>query len=274
MAQIMVKGDRADSHATREVMMKVTRSAVAVGLVVVGTLIGGQAFAQSKCTGLKYKFAGKTAFLKSKCYLKAAKKGLAVDQTCLDDADAFLFAKLTKAELKADCPPGDPVAVDGVIDAFIDGLKVNFGEPGPATCGNNSQEVGEVCDGTDDAACLGLCQSDCTCGEPQPAPCGDGGDFPTCGGSCPVGEVCQAYQFVAAGFMCEAFAANTQDCQCVPATATCSGSSCAPTSGCCAGTAPFSLGPCPVGEACTFISFLSFPEPDNLQLCGSVLPPP
>jgi hypothetical protein len=31
------------------------------------------------------------------------------------------------------------------------------------TCGNNSREGTEVCDGTDDSACSGACASDCTC---------------------------------------------------------------------------------------------------------------
>lgn len=35
------------------------------------------------------------------------------------------------------------------------------------TCGDNSvNQFGEVCDGTDDAACIGLCQVDCTCPPP------------------------------------------------------------------------------------------------------------
>ena len=31
-------------------------------------------------------------------------------------------------------------------------------------CGNNIKEMDEECDGTDDAACPGLCMEDCTCG--------------------------------------------------------------------------------------------------------------
>ncbi len=37
-----------------------------------------------------------------------------------------------------------------------------YGEVG-AVCGNNIVEFGEECDGTDDSACPGLCQPDCTC---------------------------------------------------------------------------------------------------------------
>ena len=35
-----------------------------------------------------------------------------------------------------------------------------------SSCGNGTVNPGEDCDGSDDAACPGLCQSDCTCGAP------------------------------------------------------------------------------------------------------------
>ena len=40
---------------------------------------------------------------------------------------------------------------------------------GGAVCGNNVREGTESCDGTDDTACPGLCQADCTC--PPPPAC-------------------------------------------------------------------------------------------------------
>ncbi len=44
----------------------------------------------------------------------------------------------------------------------------------PADCGNGTVDPGETCDGTDDAACPGLCQPSCTCGTacalPNPMP--------------------------------------------------------------------------------------------------------
>ncbi len=36
----------------------------------------------------------------------------------------------------------------------------------PPICGNNLRELAEECDGTDDTACSGLCQVDCTCPSP------------------------------------------------------------------------------------------------------------
>jgi hypothetical protein len=69
----------------------------------------------------------------------------------------------------------------------------------PPVCGNNIQESGEDCDGTDDNACSGLCQVDCLC----PAPvCGnnvresgeqcDGTDDTSCPGQCSGSCACPA----------------------------------------------------------------------------------
>lgn len=41
----------------------------------------------------------------------------------------------------------------------------------PELCGNDTKETSEDCDGSDSAACPGLCQSDCTC---PPPVCGNG----------------------------------------------------------------------------------------------------
>jgi len=41
------------------------------------------------------------------------------------------------------------------------------GAAGGPTCGDNIREDPEQCDGTDDSACPGLCQADCTCGGNQ-----------------------------------------------------------------------------------------------------------
>jgi len=67
-----------------------------------------------------------------------------------------------------------------------------------AECGNNSRERNEECDGTDDAACPGLCLPDCTCADPS---CGDkivnqihedcdGTDDAACPGECQVDCSC------------------------------------------------------------------------------------
>ncbi len=61
----------------------------------------------------------------------------------------------------------------------------------PPVCGNNLAEIGEDCDGTDDAQCAGLCRPDCTC---PPPVCGnnvvesgeqcDGSNDGACPGAC------------------------------------------------------------------------------------------
>ena len=62
-------------------------------------------------------------------------------------------------------------ACDGPQEDFFvnqDCSKITCPGPGQV-CGNNIQEGTEQCDGTDDAACPGLCQTDCTCpGEALP----------------------------------------------------------------------------------------------------------
>ncbi len=61
-------------------------------------------------------------------------------------------------------------AVDGLnrdCDLFDDGLaNASCGE-----CGNGVTEPWEECDGTDDSACPGACQSDCTCPPPPNDEC-------------------------------------------------------------------------------------------------------
>lgn len=53
----------------------------------------------------------------------------------------------------------------------------------PQTCGNGRREGSEACDGTDDLACSGQCQSSCTC--PGSLPDGDGDGVPDQFDDCP-----------------------------------------------------------------------------------------
>ena len=67
-------------------------------------------------------------------------------------------------------PEASEVCSDGYdndCDGLIDGTDPGCG--GGPTCGDNLREGSEECDGTDDAACPGECQFDCTC----PSLCGD-----------------------------------------------------------------------------------------------------
>jgi hypothetical protein len=94
-------------------------------------------------------------------------------------ADANFTACLTKkadkhlAKVQA---PDNATAVKGAIDDALNGAADDlFNKDDPSVdetdmgslvcsdCGNNTREGIEDCDGTDDAACSGSCNSDCTC---------------------------------------------------------------------------------------------------------------
>lgn len=72
--------------------------------------------------------------------------------------------------------PGNATTVKGLIDAALNQAADDlFNKDDPSVdetdmgslvcsdCGNNTREGIEECDGTDDAACPGSCNSDCTC---------------------------------------------------------------------------------------------------------------
>jgi len=112
-------------------------------------------------------------------------------------------------------------------------------------CGNNVREGTEVCDGTDAAACPGNCRSDCTC------PCVDA-SYPTCGGSCPAGQVCAPLKLTDT-----ILGHTTTECTCLNASATCGGlvndCSCPGVIGVCApGTVCAAFGGCTMAfSACS-----------------------
>jgi len=54
------------------------------------------------------------------------------------------------------------VATNGLYNRF-DPTQVDPAASPCGNCGNNTREGAEECDGTDDAACSGLCHADCTC---------------------------------------------------------------------------------------------------------------
>ncbi len=72
--------------------------------------------------------------------------------------------------LLTDCPPcGNDVQqsgeeCDGTDDAACSGTSAVLCSVNcTCLCGNNFRQGGEACDGTDDAACPGNCSVDCTC---------------------------------------------------------------------------------------------------------------
>jgi hypothetical protein len=62
----------------------------------------------------------------------------------------------------ARCPrENDADDIAGLLEGFV----------GKALCGDRTRDVGERCDGPDDAACPGHCRADCTCPGPSPFAC-------------------------------------------------------------------------------------------------------
>lgn len=87
---------------------------------LVAELTGGNA-GPSRCTATKLKEAGRKASGKTKCYSKAAARGVAVDTACLAKAESKFDSGSVKAEARADClaPTGDVTTIEGKVDAFI-----------------------------------------------------------------------------------------------------------------------------------------------------------
>ena len=123
--------------------------------------------ASRKCSASKRKAAGKKAAGLLKCYAKATKKGEALDPDCVTKIETKAAKAFEKAELKGGCAVGGNIGdvctiVDNTVDEVIGSLV--------AECGNDTTEIGEECDGSDDAACPGTCVSSCRCA----GDCGNG----------------------------------------------------------------------------------------------------
>jgi hypothetical protein len=99
---------------------------------------------------------------------------------------------------------------------------------------------------------------------PPPAACADSG-YPTCGGSCPSGQVCQAIVQGFCNFQVCDFCLAAQECSCVAENATCAGLS-SPGGGCfAAGNTPFTFGVCPPGDACVDVKVFMDDNPDIFE---------
>jgi len=135
----------------------------------------------NRCSAEKKKCVRKKAAALLKCYSKGATKGQIADPVCIAKAKAkfdggAVPAKGCFARLEAKFGPGgclttgDTAALEAKVDAFTLDVASEL-EP---LCGNNSAEMPfEGCDGTDDAACSGLCRPPGDLNECQCPVCGD-----------------------------------------------------------------------------------------------------
>jgi len=58
-------------------------------------------------------------------------------------------------------PPGEPTTVPRLD--LLAAINIDPNSPPDPICGDNFKDPGEECDGTDDAACPGMCAADCAC---------------------------------------------------------------------------------------------------------------
>ncbi len=103
-------------------------AAVPVALALVGA---SGAAAGQMCAAGQLTATGKAASAVVGCHAKAAKRGIAVDATCLAKADAKLAAAFVEAESKGGCPTtGGAALVDGILDenvgAFVAALRTHL----------------------------------------------------------------------------------------------------------------------------------------------------
>ena len=100
------------------------RSRLAVAVVGFALLVSASGHAAGtpaqSCAGAKMKAAGKSAGLKLACHATAARRGLAVDSSCLARAATNLAASFAKAEAQGGCmTTGDGSAIAAMIDSSV-----------------------------------------------------------------------------------------------------------------------------------------------------------
>lgn len=100
--------------------------------------------------------------------------------------------------------------------------------------------------------------------------CGDS-EYPTCGGTCPSGEVCQATRdrvITCTGTVHPCFPCTddsiAEACTCVPEAGVCEGCTFTPCTPC---DIPFSFGPCDPGEVCTTNTASETGSPGTIRGC-------
>jgi cysteine-rich repeat protein len=161
---------------------------------VVAALPGDATKEGRKCAGSKLNAAGKKAAAKLKCHAKAIGKGVAVDPTCLGNAEGKFASAFAKADDKGGyVTVDDAAALEALVDVFVNDVLAAIPSatstttvvaatsttaggsttttstlPASAVCGNGVREGAEECDDGNDEntdACPTTCRN---------AFCGDG----------------------------------------------------------------------------------------------------
>jgi hypothetical protein len=160
----------------------------AIAFVVLGGVAHAATTPGVKCAAAKQKAASKKIASKLKCYAKAAAKAVTVDPTCLGDADTKFSDAITKADSKGGCVvTNDAPSIEGAADACVTSI-LSLTPTAPPTCGNSA--------------------------------------YPTCGGTCAAGQICQAVISQDTSGGCGLTDRCSTSCQCVDELMACNGQPC------------------------------------------------
>jgi len=107
-------------------MMRVLTVSTFVAAVLVPA-IDVDAAPGAACPSRKVNATAKKVDRKLKCHEKAASTGAAVDPACLTTAEVKFTGDFSKAEGSPPCfATGDAAAIEGAVDAFVDGLVASL----------------------------------------------------------------------------------------------------------------------------------------------------
>jgi hypothetical protein len=115
---------------------RVTVTFFAVAVVALGSRVSEAGLDPLlKCEALKLQATGKKGGAALKCHSKAAKKGVAVDASCLTKAETKFQSSFTKAESKAVCTePGDAATIGPQVDVYVSAAAAALAPGGDGAC--------------------------------------------------------------------------------------------------------------------------------------------
>ncbi len=259
----------------------VTMMSLGVALLVSDITAGTALAVGSQCDASITRAAARKNSCKARVIAKGQRYGLAPDATKLARCEEVFDKGCTRAKAQGDCivQLGTCAEVETQVDSCIVSTTAGTGSTTTTTTVPAASTTTTVTTPTttttmtpvscgDFPTCNGPCPvgevceyrplgvGSCVCA-PAPNPdCVGGSAFPTCGGTCPAGLVCQP---VSEGQCISDFNYAVFDCRCVSPTASCA-ETCNPSFQ--AATA----GVCPAGTVCSLSSVLFCrPYPDSCR---------